>query len=512
MQETVGLQESVRSRKSLMDAFLNFIERAGNKLPDPATLFFLLSLIIILLSHVAAMSGWQAVNPATNETVKAVSLLTRDGIVKIMTQMVSNFSSFPPLGLVLVVMLGVGVAEYSGFMSALLRRMLIGANPSVVVPAVVFIGIMGNAAGDSAFVVMPPLAAMIFASLGKHPLVGIAAAYAGVAAGFSANLFVNMLDVLIAGFTETSARIIDPNYIANPAMNYYFLAVSCIILTVVGTYVTVKVVEPRMGVYKGRTDKFEPINETEKRALRVAGLVTLVYLAVIAFMTLPPNAVLRNPENGSLIVSPFMNSLVPIMTGLFLFPGIAYGVAAGTIKSDKDLAAMMSKAMSTMGSYIVLAFLAAQFMAFFNWSNIGTIIAIKGATLLRDIGFTGLPLLIGITIISALINLLVASASAKWAVLGPVFVPMLMLLGYSPAVTQLAYRIGDSITNSITPLLAYFPMVLSHAKKYDEKLGMGTLISSFLPYSIYFAIVWILQLAIWFLLDLPLGPGSTIML
>lgn len=504
--------ENAKSRNSLMDKFLNFIERAGNRLPDPATLFFLLCLIVILLSHLAAVSGWQAVNPATNETVKAVSLMTRDGVVKIMTQMVNNFASFPPLGLVLVVMMGVGVAEYSGLMSALLRRLLIGAPTSVIVPAVIFIGILGNAAGDSALILMPPLAAMIFVSVGKHPLAGIAAAYAAVAAGFSANIFVNMLDVLLAGFTEKAAQIIDPNYVANPAMNYYFMAVSAIILTFVGTYVTIKIVEPRMGVYSGKVEKFEPINETERRALRVAGLVALVYIAVIALMTLPPNAVLRNPETGSLIISPFMSSLVPIITGLFMFPGIGYGIAAGTIRSDKDLAAMMAKAMSTMGSYIVLAFLAAQFMAYFNWSNIGTILAIKGAQFLQNVGFTGLPLLIGIIIISTLLNLLVASASAKWAVLGPVFVPMLMLLGYSPALTQLAYRIADSITNPITPLLAYFPMALSQAKKYDEKLGMGTLISCLLPYSIYFAIVWILQLAIWYLLGLPLGPGSTIKL
>ncbi|MDN5331926.1 MAG: aminobenzoyl-glutamate transport protein [Tepidanaerobacteraceae bacterium] len=504
--------KALKTRKSLLDGFLNFVEKAGNKLPDPATLFFALSILIILLSHLASTLGWQATNPATNEVIKAVSLLNRESIVKIMTQMVNNFASFPPLGLVLVVMMGVGVAEYSGLMSALLRRLLIGAPSSVIVPAVLFTGILGNAAGDSALIVMPPLAAMIFVSVGKHPLAGIAAAYAGVAAGFSANLFVNMLDVLLAGFTEKAAQIIDPKYVANPAMNYYFLVVSTVILTFVGTYVTVKIVEPRLGVYRGNAEKFEPLNETEKRALRVAGLVALAYVAVIALMTLPPNAILRNPENGSLIISPFMNSLVPIMTGLFMFPGIGYGIAAGTIKSDKDLAAMMAKAMSTMGSYIVLAFLAAQFMAFFNWSNIGTILAIRGAEFLKNIGFTGLPLLIGIIILSTMINLLVASASAKWAVLGPVFVPMLMLLGYSPAFTQLAYRIGDSITNPITPLLAYFPIVLSHARKYDEKLGMGTLISSLLPYSIYFAVVWILQLAVWYLLGLPLGPGSTIRL
>ncbi|TYP53336.1 AbgT family transporter [Thermosediminibacter litoriperuensis] len=501
-----------KTRTSFLDKFLNFIEKSGNKLPDPATMFFGLAMLVIILSHLAAAAGWQAVNPATKEVVKAVSLLQRENIVRILTEMVNNFATFPPLGLVLVVMLGVGVAEYSGLISALLRRLLIGASTSVIVPAVVFTGILGNAAGDSALIVLPPLAAMIFLSVGRHPIAGIAAAYAGVAAGFSANLFINMLDVLLAGFTEKAAQIIDPKYIANPAMNYYFFIASTFLLTFVGSWVTVKIVEPRLGAFQGQNEKFHPLNDVEKKALGVAGLVALAYVGLIAYLTLPPHALLRDPQTGSLIISPFMKSLVPIMTGFFLFPAIGYGIAAGTIKSDKDLAVMMGKAMSTMGSYIVLAFLAAQFMAYFNWSNMGTILAIKGAELLRNIGFTGLPLLLGIIIFSSMINLLVASASAKWAVLGPVFVPMLMLLGYSPAFTQLAYRIGDSITNPITPLLAYFPIVLSHARKYDEKLGMGTLISTLLPFSIYFAVTWFILFSIWYFLDLPLGPGNMIRL
>lgn len=502
--------ENTKKRRSLLDGFLNFVEKAGNKLPDPATIFFGLAILMLLLSHLAEMAGWQAVNPATKETVKAVSLLKRENVVRILTEMVNNFASFPPLGLVLVVMMGVGVAEYSGLISALLRRLLSGASPSIIVPAVILIGVLGNAAGDSALIIMPPLAAMIFLSMGRHPLAGLAAAYAAVAGGFSANLFVNMLDVLLAGFTEKAAQIIDPKYIANPAMNYYFLIASTFILTAVASWVTIKIVEPRLGEYTGVREEFHPLTESEKKGLRVAGIVALIYIAIIAYWTLPANALLRDPKTGSLIVSPFMKSLVPIMTGLFLFPAIGYGVAAGTIKSDKDLAAQMSRAMSTMGSYIVIAFLAAQFITFFNWSNIGTILAIKGADFLKNIGFTGLPLLIGIIIFSCLINILIASASAKWAVLGPVFVPMLMLLGYSPAFTQLAYRIGDSITNPITPLLAYFPMALSSARKYDEKLGMGTLISILLPYSIYFAIFWIILFAIWYMLNLPLGPGNMI--
>ncbi|ADL08597.1 AbgT family transporter [Thermosediminibacter oceani] len=509
---TKKLADIQKNKTSLLDKLLNLVERGGNKLPDPATLFFGLSLLVIILSHVAAVAGWQAVNPATKEVVRAVSLLQRENIVKILTEMVNNFATFPPLGLVLVVMMGVGVAESSGLISALLRRLLIGAPVSVIVPAVVFAGIMGNAAGDSAFIVLPPLAAMIFASVGRHPIAGIAAAYAGVAGGFSANLFVNMSDVLLAGFTEKAAQIIDPKYIANPAMNYYFFIASTFLLTFVGSWVTVKVVEPRLGAFLGQNETFHPLNDVEKKALRVAGLIALAYVGLIAYLTLPANALLRDPQTGSLIVSPFMKGLVPIMTGFFLFPAIGYGIVAGTIKSDKDLAAQMGKAMSTMGSYIVLAFLAAQFMAFFNWSNMGTILAIKGANFLQNIGFTGLPLLLGIIILTSMINLLVASASAKWAVLGPVFVPMLMLLGYSPAFTQLAYRIGDSITNPITPLLAYFPIALSQARKYDEKLGMGTLISTLLPFSIYFALGWFIMFSLWYLLDLPLGPGNMIRL
>ncbi|MGB9813357.1 MAG: AbgT family transporter [Thermovenabulum sp.] len=501
----------INKRKvSLLDRFLNFIEKAGNKLPDPATIFLGLSILIILLSHLAEIAGWQAVNPATKEVVKAVSLLRRENVVRIFTEMVNNFATFPPLGLVLVVMMGVGVAEYSGLINALLRKLLSGTSASFIVPAVILIGVLGNAAGDSALIIMPPLAAMIFLSVGRHPLAGIAAAYAAVAGGFSANLFVNMLDVLLAGFTEKAAQIIDPKYIANPAMNYYFLIASTFVITLVATWVTIKIVEPRLGNYEGHKEEFHPLSEKEIKALRVAGIAALAYIGLIAYWTLPANALLRDPKTGSLIISPFMKSLVPIMTGFFLFPAIGYGIAAGTIKSDKDLAAQMSKAMSTMGSYIVIAFLAAQFITFFNWSNIGTILAIKGADFLKNIGFTGLPLLIGIIIFSCLINILVASASAKWAVLGPVFVPMLMLLGYSPAFTQLAYRIGDSITNPITPLLAYFPMALSSARKYDENLGMGTLISILLPYTIYFALAWILLFSIWYFLNLPLGPGNMI--
>lgn len=503
-------QETNKKKVSLLDRFLNFVERVGNKLPDPATIFLGLAILIILLSHIGEMAGWQALNPATKETVKVVSLLRRENVVRIFTEMVNNFASFPPLGLVLVVMMGVGVAEYSGLMNALLRRLLGGSSASFIVPAVILIGVLGNAAGDSALIIMPPLAAMVFVSVGRHPLAGIAAAYAAVAGGFSANLFVNMLDVLIAGFTEKAAQIIDPKYVANPAMNYYFLFVSTFVLTIVATWVTTKIVEPRLGIYKGPREEFHPLNEREVKALRVAGIVALVYIGLIAYWTLPANALLRDPKTGSLIVSPFMKSLVPIMTGFFLFPAIGYGIVAGTIKSDKDVAAQMSKAMSTMGSYIVIAFLAAQFITYFNWSNIGTVLAIKGADFLKNIGFTGLPLLIGIIIFTSLINILIASASAKWAILGPVFVPMLMLLGYTPALTQLAYRIGDSITNPITPILAYFPMALASARKYDEKLGMGTLISMLIPYSIYFAISWIILFSIWYILNLPLGPGNMI--
>ncbi|MDQ0340531.1 aminobenzoyl-glutamate transport protein [Caldalkalibacillus uzonensis] len=476
-------------------------------------MFVIIALIILVASALAAMTNVSAINPSTGENIEAVNLLSGEGLVQILTEMVSNFANFPPLGLVLVVMIGVGLAEATELIQALMRRALSSTPPKFVIPAIIFIGMLGNMAGDAAFIVLPPIAAMLLMGLGLNPLAGLIVAYASVAGGFAANLIVNMLDVLVAGFTEVGAQIMDPNYAANPAMNWYFLIVSFLVLVIVATIVTNKFTIPRLGKYDGKVEQMEELTDDEKRGLRWAGWSALIYVAILLVLTLPSNGILRNPETGSLVSgSPLMTGLVPIIMFLFFIPALFYGLGAKTIKNDKDVATMLGKAMVTMGPYIILAFVAAQMIAYFNWSNLGPIIAIKGAEFLQSVGLTGIGLLVGFVLISALINLLVANSSAKWAILAPVFIPMFMILGYDPAFTQMAYRIGDSITNPITPMLPYFAILLSFAKVYQSKIGIGTLMSALLPYSIFFAMAWIILLVIWFFLGLPLGPDGPIFL
>lgn len=497
-------------KKKLTDRFLDVIERAGNKLPDPVTLFVIMSLLTLGASFILSQLGVSAVKPGTQETIEVVNLLNREGIIKVLTSMVSNFIAFPPLGLVIVVMLGVGIAESSGLISALMKRTVLAAPPALIVPTIVFTGMIGNVAVDAAFIVLPPIAALIFMSVGRNPIVGLVVTYAAVAGGYSANLIINSLDVLLAGITQESARIVDPTYVANPTMNYYFLIVSSFILVAVGTWVTVKFVEPRFGKYQGKVEKLESITDAEKKGLRYAGISVAIYVAIVLFTIIPENGLLRDAETGSIINSPFMASIVPIMLFLFLIPALAFGFGAQTLKNDKDVAEKMFKAIADLSPFIVLAFAAAQMIAYFGWSNIGPIIAIKGAELLQAMNFTGVPMIIGFILICAFINLLIASASAKWALLGPIFIPMFMYLGYSPAFTQMAYRIGDSVTNPITPMLAYFAILLAFAKKYDKSIGMGTLISALLPFSFFFAISWIALFVVWYLLGWPLGPGDPI--
>lgn len=511
MQPNTQQDVTTEKRSGLFTMFLNMIEKVGNKLPDPVTLFIIFAVLVIIASHFAAMAGVSVINPATDETVEAISLLTRDGIQMIMTQMVTNFAQFPPLGLVLVTMIGVGVAERVGLISALLKKVVLGSPKVLITVSIVFAGILANMAGDAGFIVLPPIAALVFMSVGRHPIAGMVAAYAAVAGGFSANLIVNMLDALLAGFTQEAGQIIDSEFIANPAMNYYFLAGSAFIIVPLAVWITDKIVEPRLGTYTGPQMKLEKLTALENKGLKWAGVTTLAYLAVIALMIVPESGVLR-ADDGGIVISPFMSSLVPIIMGLFLFPALTYGFITKTVRSDKDVADTMAKSMGTMGMYIILAFFAAQFISYFNWSNLGIILAISGADLLKSLNFTGLPLLIGFIIISAGLNLFIGSSSAKWAILGPVFVPMFMLLGYDPAFTQLAYRIGDSITNPITPMFAYFAILLALARRYDKNLGLGSLIAVMLPYSIFFGIAWIVFFIIWYFIGLPLGPGSNIFL
>ncbi|KGX93028.1 aminobenzoyl-glutamate transporter [Pontibacillus halophilus JSM 076056 = DSM 19796] len=509
------VEPTKRKKPKFTQRILNGIENSGNKLPDVLTLFAIITGIILVASFIGGQFGLSAMNPATNEEVKAVNLLSPDGVRRMLTEMVNNFVSFPPLGLVLVVMLGVGLAESTGLVSAVMRRIVLATPEKLILPTIIVIAVVGNVAADAATIVLPPIAAMIFYNLGRNPIVGLVLAYAAVAGGFSANLLLSSLDVLLAGFTESSAHLIDDTYKANPAMNYYFMIASTVVLVPVTMFVTKRIVEPRLGTYQALQEvkaEDSSLKPEEKRGLRFAGVTSLIFVILLAVTVIPENGMLRNQETGELLNSPFMDALVGIMFLFFFLPAIAYGIGAKTIKTDKDVSSHLTKSMSGMGYYIVLTFVAAQMITYFGWSNLGTILSIKGAGWLQDIGLTGLPLLIGFILLSAFINLVVASSSAKWAILGPVFVPMLMLLDYSPAFTQMAYRVGDSITNMITPMLAYFAIVLTFAKKYDKNIGVGTLISALLPYSIAYALFWIVLFAIWYFLGLPLGPGAYIRL
>ena len=503
-------------KQGLFNRFLNVVERGGNRLPHPVTIFFILALLVIFISEIAVRSNlsvtYYDARSKADATVSAVSLMNASGLQYIFNSAVKNFTGFAPLGTVLVAMLGVGVAEGTGMIGAALKKIVLSTPKHLITAVVIFAGIMSNIASDAGYVVLVPLGAIVFLSFGRHPLAGLAAAFAGVSAGFSANLLLGTLDPLLQGITNEAIRVGGYDFEILPTANYYFMFVSTFLLTILGTWVTDKIVEPRLGEYKG-SHKVEDmtVTEKEKKGLNAAGISILVFGAIMLFLTVPGNGLLRAPVEGALKgnLNPFISSgLVPTIMLFFLIPGIIYGIVTGSVKNDKDVVHSMGKAMSTMGGYLVLAFAASQFVAYFAHTNLGIILAVSGANFLQSVGFTGLPLVIGFIIVAAFINLFIGSASAKWAIMAPIFVPMMIRLGITPEFTQLAYRIGDSTTNIISPLMSYFAIIVVFAQKYDEDTGIGTLISSMLPYTIVFLIGWTLLMTAWYFTGLPIGPGA----
>ena len=493
-------------QRGLLLSALDLVERWGNRLPHPFTLFLLFALAILFVSWIASFLGLSVTHPATGKEIAAVNLLNRQGIQNIITKAVSNFTSFTPLGTVLVAMIGVGVAERSGLFSAALKALVAGVPSWLITAALVFAGVNASLAVDAGYVILIPLGAVLFAGIGRHPIAGLAAAFAGVSGGFSANIFLTALDPLLAGLTQEAARLYDPNYVVPVTANYYFMIASTFLLTLIGVWVTIRITEPRLGPYTGQgQESLEALRPEEKNGLIAAGITIAVETLLLLILVLPANGLLRDSKGQ---LDPFFQGMVILMAIGFLFPGIAYGLAARTVRNDRDVGKMIEETMSTMGSYIALAFAASQFVAYFGWSNLGLILAISGADLLRATGLSGIPLIVLFIFVCALIDLFLASASAKWAVIGPVFVPMLMIMGYSPELTQAAYRIGDSFTNIITPLMPYMPLIIAFAQKYEPKMGLGTLLATMLPYSAAFAIGWSLLLVVWLLLGIPLGPGA----
>lgn len=493
-------------KKTFIQKFLDFVEIGGNKLPHPVTLFAMLCVAIAIISAIAASMGLSVeadiLNRTTNEiettVVSAVSLLNGEGFSYMLENAVSNFTSFAPLGVVLVGMLGIGIAESSGYIGTLLKKVVSITPSKLIVPMVVFLGIMSNVASDAGYVILIPLGALVFMAYGRHPLAGIAAAFAGVSGGFSANLLIGTIDPMLAGITNEAAHILDPTVNITPTANYLFMVVSTFLITILGTILTTKVIEPRLGKYEGSVDKgsdLQNISDKEKKAMTAANITLIAMVVGLIVLIVMPNSFLRNLEadgflNSIIDHSTFMNGLIPIVALLFFVPSVVYGKIAGTVKNEKEVAAHMSKAMSSMGGYLCLAFVASQFISYFNYTNLGTIIAIIGAELLQSANIGAIPLLVGFIIITAFINLFMGSASAKWAIMAPVFIPMFIKLNIDPAAVQTAYRIADSSTNIISPLMSYFAMVIVFTQVYDKKSGIGTITSMMLPYSMTFLVAW----------------------
>ncbi|TVR03654.1 MAG: AbgT family transporter [Deltaproteobacteria bacterium] len=502
---------------SRLVALLTRVEAVGNRLPDPLTLFFLLTAGVVFVSVVFAGASADVVQrTGESQTMVVQSLLSWEGVRWMFLSAVDNFIEFAPLGPVLTVMIGIGVAERTGFITMGLRLIVGSVPPSAITAALVFASVMSSMVADAGYVVLTPLGALLFAGIGRHPIAGLAAAYAGVSGGFSANLFITGLDPMLARLTHQAAQTIDPTYSVNATANWYFMVASVFLVTIIGTLVTTRIVEPMLGPWdrSRASSALEPPSQPtsrEKRAFGVSTLVAAVLTGLISLLAIHPGSPLRDviePTQPAVdVLAPFFESIEILITILFIIPGIVYGAITGTIRNDKDVAELASDSMATMGAYIVLAFIAGQFVAYFNWTNLGAVTAVRGAEVLSSIGFTGIPLLLAFLVVSATMNIFVGSASAKWAFMAPIFVPMMMQMNLSPEAVQAAYRIGDSVTNIITPLMPYLPIIIVFAKKYDREAGIGTILTAMVPYSIALFLGWVVMLVLWITLGLPFGPG-----
>lgn len=502
-------EDVTKSRKSFFDRFLSVVEKGGNALPHPATLFGIFALLVVILSAVAYWVDWSAVHPSTGEEVHPVNLLTVEGLHRMMLMLVDNTTGFAPLGVVFVAMLGIGVAESSGLISAGIRLLVLSSPKKILTFVLVFAGIMSNMASDIGYVLLIPLAGVIFIAVNRHPIVGMAAAFAGVSGGFSANLMIGTIDPLLAGLSTEAAQIVDPSYEVNPTANYFFMVVSTFVIAAAGTWVTERFVAPRFGEYKGEgsDDTLERLKPEEKKGLLWSGIATLILIGIMLAGLFPENGFLRGPDGG-VLTSPIIKGVIAVLVALAGVAGVVYGIVAKTFKSDADVMNGMAESMKTLALYFVLVFFAAQFVAYFKWSNLGIIFAVKGAGFLQQLNVGLIPLIIGFTILSATVNMFMGSASAKWAILAPIFVPLFMLMGYSPELSQVIFRVGDSVTNIISPMMSFFALIIAFFQKYKKDTGIGTIIATMLPYSIAFFILWTLLLIGWVKLGIPLGPGA----
>ena len=489
--------------------FIKLIERGGNALPHPAILFAIFAIFTLFISAIGGFLGWSGIHPATGETINVVNLLSKEGVHRILLDMVSNYTGFAPLGIVMVALLGIGVAESSGLISTAVKALLVKAPPKTVTFMVVFTGIISNVASDVGYILIIPLSGVIFHSLGRHPIAGMAAAFAGVSGGFSANLLIGTIDPLLAGLSTEAAQILDPDYLVMPTANYYFMVVSTFLITILGTFVTNRIVEPGLGKYSGdvEPEKITELTPLERKGLRNTGLALIIWVVLILISVIPDNGFLRGLDN-TILHSPLLKGFISFLFIIASTLGIVYGYTVGTFMKSSDVINGMNKSFKTLVSFLVLVFFAAQFVAWFQWSNLGVLLAITGAEFLQSLNLGLIPLAVLFIIFSAIINLSMGSASAKWAIMAPIFIPIFMLLGYSPELSQVVYRIGDSVTNIISPMMSFFALIIVYFQKYKKDAGFGTLVGNMLPYSIAFFIGWTLLLIIWIFLGLPLGPEA----
>ncbi|KES21200.1 MULTISPECIES: AbgT family transporter [unclassified Pseudomonas] len=490
-----------------MQRFFNAIERAGNKLPHPVVLFAWLCLGVVLLSWALAASGVSGVHPKTGDLVTVRSLVSGEGLVFALTSVVRNFVSFPPLGAVLVILLTIGVADKTGLVGALMQVSVMKAPRYLTTFVIFLVGMCSHVAADAAFVILIPLSAMIFQATGRNPLVGAVTGFVAVGAGYDASLLITPTDVILSGITTSAAQTIDPAAYVSPIDNYYFVACSAVLLSVIGAFIIERIVEPLAGPYRGSVVvDIQPISARELKGLKRAGWAALVLAALVLAAVLPAGSPLRNAEGG-LVPSPFLTSAVAVFAIFFLVLGWVYGRSVGKIGDARDAIGFMAEAIKELAPTLVLFFAISQFLAWFKWTHLGEWIAVGGSHLLDSSGFGGIPLVLAFLGLVTLMNLFITSGSAQWSLMAPIFVPMLMLVGFEPAFVQAAYRIADSSTNIVTPMSPYFSLCLAFLQRYQKDAGIGTLASMTIPVALGFLLCWTLFLILWMELGLPIAPG-----
>jgi aminobenzoyl-glutamate transport protein len=512
------MSQTIEARKGVSAALLDWIERAGNRVPHPAVLFLGLIGIVMLLSHVLHMMGisvtYERNNPITYDietaTTSVRSLLTADGIRFVFVSIVPNFINFGPVGIILVAMIGIGLAERAGLIQAVIRKIVLVAPPGALTAIVVTLGVVSSIASDAGYLVLIPLGAAAFHSVGRHPLAGLTAAFAGVAAAFGANVLVKPIDGILAEMTNDAVALVDPSRTIDITANFYFGIVSSIVLIFVIVLVNNKFVEPRLGTYAGAAPsaKDATLTADESRGLLYALLSVIAVVGLILFLTVPSGAALRNPETGAILGrSPFMDSLVFLIMLLFFVAGLAYGIGAKTIRASQDVIDAVVKTLSDLGGLMLLFFVISQFVAYFNYSNVGTILAVNLADLLKDANLGSVSLLLAFLVVGLLMSIPVPNILPKWAIIAPVFVPLFLKLGIAPDVVLAAYRVSDSPPNVINPLLPHFALVVGFAQRWQKDAGVGTVIATMLPYAVATLVAWTLLFFAWYLLGIPFGPG-----